>query len=179
MWAAVKKCNEPERSGISLVCWAVGRAPILGTFLPLAVQRPVGIQERTKFMFTAPWLNYLDEWTKFWCCLIHLRAHYVPWDKLFLSRRWVQPLDSQCCMAVPGGKTVPCSGIGGGNTHRATAVLWANVTSTTQKACHPRDANGGQCRVATQQGGRGDRVTVSSKRSTVFLVFSFFFWTIN
>lgn len=30
---------------------------------------------------------------------------YVPWDKLLLSRIWVQPLDSRCCMPVPGGKT--------------------------------------------------------------------------
>lgn len=50
---------------------------------------------------------------------IHPSTLYILWDKLFLSRIWVQPLDSWRCMSVPGGRwgggnTVLCTGIGVG-----------------------------------------------------------------
>lgn len=115
-------------------------------------------------------LSYLDEWTKFCSCLICPRTPQVPWDKAFLSRTWVQPLDLQSCMPVPRGKTVLCSGIGGGKIHRVMSVLRANVTSTTPKACVPNGWTVQGRKTVRRQRGQRNR-----QQQTQHCIFGLFF----
>lgn len=68
------------------------------------------------------------------------------------------------------------SGTGGGNTHRAIAVLWANVTSTTPKVCDPKDANGWTVQGRKIMRQKDQR---NSQQQTQCSIFGLFFFLLN